>query len=151
MPIPILRVFAHWSTAPGVPSPNGLASPFPVQFSGYPAAPPPSIGGPPGPPRYTLWAELAPQTDIDTVGWSGPAWPGPQPPGPDQGFDPAAIGFEVSRVQIVGVNGPVGPDFVYTVRPPGQPPFTAVPPNYTQVFATPFEGRGIWVIEVDYA
>ena len=149
--MPTLRVFAHWSTAPGVPSPNGLNSAFPAQFSGYPAAPPPSIGGPPGPPLYTLWAELAPQNDIDSVGWSGPAWPGPPPPAGDQGFDPAAIGFEVSRVRIVGVNGPVGPDFVYTVRPPGQPPFTLTPPAYTQALTPTFDGRGIWVIEVDYA
>jgi hypothetical protein len=150
--LPILRVFAHWSTAPAVPSPNGLSSAFPAQFSSYPAAPPPSIGGPPGPPLYTLWAELARQTDIDAVGWSGPAWPGPQPPGPDQGYDPAAVGFEVSRVRIVGVGGPVGPDFVYTVRPPGgQPAFTLSPPNYTQTFAPPFDGSGIWIIEVNYA
>ncbi|MGH2674835.1 MAG: PKD domain-containing protein [Actinomycetota bacterium] len=149
--MPTLRVFAHWSTAPGVPSPSGLTSPFPAQFAGYPGAPPPSIGGPPGPPLYTLWCELAPQTDIDAVGWSGPAWPGPQPPGPDQGYDPAAIGFQVTQVSIVGVAGPVGPDFVYTIRPPGQPPFTVGPPGYSHVFAAPFDGRGIWVIEVNFA
>jgi hypothetical protein len=161
-----LRVYAHWEDGGGTPP--GTPPLTPPSFSGYPGLPSPLVSTAPPFPHTPVWCELARQDHIDAADWSGPNWPGslvtpPQPPEPDQGFNPTAIGFQVSRINALCVNsttgGPVptslGTNFQFTLIPPGGSPpgpFVLNPANnYQIVVPTPFDGWGIWYIDVAYS
>ncbi len=170
----ILRVWAHWTDQLPQSGPATGNAIFPPTLAGYTLPP----GGTPrqdpgvtwsnprtGPASDVLaWAELARTSDIQGANWFGSTWPGPFPPpfagqvAPaqgDEGFDPNATGFMVTKVTVVLTGTPSIKDFTIDLDAPGSAsPWHGTvpagsPSRYPIVVTTPFDGKGIWRIAIN--
>lgn len=155
-------------------------APFPASLASYPLPPgglPQNAGipvwkpAPPGPTYLPVvaWCELAKQDHIKSANWFGATWPGqPPPPFPgqtvppsnpnanqgDEGYGSQAIGFRVTKVTLLLYPNVPNSDFVFTIMAPGGLTITVSPPwtgSISIPVAIPFDGKGIWSIEMDRA
>lgn len=170
--VPQLSPAPGWAVAGGAagyPNAPATMSFGPAAGGGLPV--PPDWPSPPtGPVKqaqlYHVWVPLVRQTDLDSSGWAaGVSWGGsPPPPWPtvsgvpvntlDEGYGPAASGFQVVRLRLFQESMP-GSDFSYSVyAPSGAFVGTVTPasPGWsTWLTAAVPDGKGFWHIVIDRA